>query len=136
MRLKILALSAVVVAGVGGYVMGAQEKKDTRLFELRTYTAAPGKMDALLARFRNHTVKLFEKHGMTNVGYWLTAGDNPKLVYVMAYPSKEAREASWKAFMADPDWNKARTESEKDGKLLEKAPESVFMTPTDFSAIK
>lgn len=110
---------------------------DTRCFEMRTYYAAPGKLEALNARFRNHTVKLFEKHGITNIGYWVPA-ENPdsKLIYVLAYPSRDARAASWKAFQADPDWQAAYKASEADGKLVAKA-ESLFMTATDFSpAIK
>ena len=106
---------------------------DPRCYEMRTYYAAPGKLDALHARFRDHTVKLFEKHGMVNIGYW-TPLENPdqKLVYVLAYPSRDAREKSWKAFMADPDWQTAAKQSEKDGKLVSKA-ESIFLTATDFS---
>ena len=107
---------------------------DTRYYEMRVYYAAPGKLDALHARFRDHTTKLFEKHGMTNVGYFVPAGDNPdgKLVYFLAYPSKEKREEAWKAFGADPDWVKARTESEKNGKLVAKA-EIKYLTATDYS---
>ena len=106
---------------------------DPRCYEMRTYYAAPGKLDALHARFRDHTVKLFEKHGMVNIGYW-TPLENPdqKLVYVLAYPSRDAREKSWKAFMADPDWQTAMKASEKDGKLVNKV-ESVFLAPTDYS---
>lgn len=106
---------------------------DTRVFEMRTYYAAPGKLDALNARFRNHTVKLFEKHGMTNIGYWMPI-ENPeqKLIYVLAYPTREARDASWKAFAADPDWKKAQSESEKDGKLVAKV-EQIFFTALEFS---
>src|SRR5229473_1948552 len=76
--------------------------KESRLFELRVYYAAPDKLDALNARFRDHTCKLFEKHGMTNIGYW-TPVDNPenKLFYMLAYPSQEARAAAWKGFLAD-----------------------------------
>src|ERR1700754_3982995 len=81
---------------------------DPRVFEMRTYHAAPGKLDDLNARFRNHTVKLFEKHGMTNIGYWTPIENNDNLlVYVLAYPSKEARETAWKEFQADEDWKKA-----------------------------
>ena len=106
---------------------------DTRLFEMRTYYAAPGKLHDLNARFRNHTTKLFEKHGMTNLGYWMPIenADN-QLIYVLAYPSREAREASWKAFGADPDWKKAQSESEANGKLVAKV-EQRFMIATDFS---
>jgi hypothetical protein len=108
-------------------------QKAGRLYELRVYTANKGKLDALNARFRNHTAKLFEKHGMTNVGYWepVENTDN-KLYYVLSYPSPEARKQSWKAFMADPDRKAAFTESEKDGKLVAKVEEH-FLVPTDYS---
>jgi hypothetical protein len=113
---------------------------DSRVFEMRTYFAAPGKLDALHARFRDHTVKLFEKHGMTNIGYWVPIGTSPtdnanpenKLIYVLAFPSREARDQSFKAFGADPEWKKAHAESEKDGKLVSKI-ESLFMKATDYS---
>lgn len=109
-----------------------------RYFEMRTYVCHEGRLDALHTRFREHTTKLFEKHGMTNVGYWTPAdGDDAKntLVYLLAYPSKEARAASWKAFMADPDWKKAREESEKDGPIVKQVI-AKFLTPTDYSGIK
>jgi hypothetical protein len=106
---------------------------DAKCYELRTYTAAPGKLDALLARFRNHTVTLFAKHGMTNVGYWVPA-ENPdrKLVYLLSFPDRAARDASFKAFGADPEWKAAAKASEADGKLVDKI-ESRFLTATDFS---
>ena len=110
-----------------------------RIFEMRTYTAAPGRFEALKSRFRDHTIRLFEKHGMTNIGYWVPA-DPPNsentLVYILAYPSREAAKKSWADFRADPDWQKAVKESERDGKILTKSPESVFLTPADFSKIK
>ena len=109
------------------------QPQDERLYELRVYYCEPGRLDALLARFRNHTTKLFEKHGMTNAGYWVPINNTEnKLVYVMAYPSKEAREASWKGFLADPEWKKVQTASEADGKIVKKI-ESTLMTATDFS---
>jgi hypothetical protein len=110
-----------------------------RVFEMRTYTAAPGRFEALKTRFRDHTMRLFEKHGMTNIGYWIPA-DAPNsettLVYILAYPSREAAKKSWADFRADPEWQKAAKESEKDGKILAKSPESVFLNPADFSQIK
>src|SRR3954469_16690167 len=79
-----------------------------RVYELRTYTATPGNLQAVVARFRDHTMKLFEKHGMTNVGYWVPRdekdGSTEKLVYLMSYPSRDAAKESWKNFSADPDW--------------------------------
>ncbi len=129
---------ALILLGIGllaPAVLGAEDRpgKDTRVYEMRTYFAAPGKLDALNARFRNHTCKLFEKHGMTNVGYWVPL-DNPdnKLVYILAYPSREAREKSWKAFQDDPEWQQARKESEAEGKLVARV-EPVFLTATDYS---
>ena len=113
-------------------------EKDNTLYELRIYTCPDdAKLDALHARFRDHTCKLFEKHGMTNIGYW-TPIDNPehKLIYIIAHKDRDAANASWKAFMADPDWQKAYKDSEKDGKLVTKV-ERTYMQATDYSpAIK
>jgi len=111
----------------------AGQAADTRCFELRTYYAAPGKLDALQARFRDYTCKSFEKYGMTNIGYWLPL-ENPdsKLVYVLAFPSREAAAASWKTFIADPDRQAYFKKTEENGKLVDKI-ESVYMKATDFS---
>ena len=107
------------------------------VFELRTYTTNEGKLDNLNARFRDHTVRLFNKHGMKSVGYWVPV-DEPKskntLIYVIKHKSREAAKASWKAFLADPEWKKAARDSQKDGPILAKAPDSVFMNATDYSA--
>ncbi len=104
------------------------------VYEMRVYYAADGKLDALNARFRDHTMKLFENHGIKNVAYFVPEGENPehKLIYFLSYPSREAREKSWKEFMADPDWQKAWKDSEKNGKLVTKV-ESTFLEPTDYS---
>jgi hypothetical protein len=106
---------------------------DSRVFEMRIYYAADGKLDALNARFRNHTCKLFEKHGMQNIGYFMPI-ENPerKLVYFLAYPDRKARDISWKAFMADPEWQAAYKASEVDGKLVKRL-ESRFLKATDYS---
>jgi hypothetical protein len=113
--------------------------KDSRCFEIRTYTAAPGKLEELHARFRNHTLKIFKKHGMEIVGFWgptdKEKGSENTLVYVLAFPSREALDKAWKGFRADPEWLKARDESEKNGKLTEKV-ESVILMATDYSPIK
>lgn len=133
--MKSIVVTLLSLVWIGGLALTAEAyaNKDTRLYEMRVYYAAPGKLDALNARFRNHTLKLFAKHGMQNVGYW-TPTDNPdgKLIYVLAYPDREAREKSWKAFMADPDWQKAWKESEVNGKLVAKV-ETYFMNVTDYS---
>jgi hypothetical protein len=112
----------------------ADEKPDARVYELRIYYAQPGKLDALNVRFRDHTVKLFEKHGMTNVGYFVPVAENKeeKLVYFLSYPSQEARMKSWKDFLADPEWKAAAAESEKDGKLIKNVV-SKFLAVTDYS---
>jgi len=125
--------SIVLATAALAIFSGAAAEKENRFFEMRTYYAAPGKLDDLLARFRDHTVSIFEKHGMVNVGYWtpLTNTEN-KLIYLLAYPSREAREKSWKEFWADPAWQEVVKESEAHGNLVSKA-ESVFLTPTDFS---
>ncbi|MBX9627867.1 MAG: NIPSNAP family protein [Gemmataceae bacterium] len=101
---------------------------------MRVYYAAPGKLDALHARFRDHTTKLFEKHGLKNVGYFVPAGENPerKLVYFISAPSRKARDESFKNFIADPAWKTAAAESEKNGRLVDKI-ESHFLTATDYS---
>src|SRR5262245_18736282 len=105
-----LALALAVAASLTSISVPAA---DSRYFEMRTYYAAPGKLDDLNARFRNHTTKLFEKHGIENIGYWTPLENtNNTLVYVLAYPSKDARDASWKAFGADPDWKQVVKESE------------------------
>jgi hypothetical protein len=114
--------------------------RGSRVFELRTYYANPGKLEALNTRFREHTNALFQKHGMTLVAYWMPVtppaeGTGGTLIYVLAYPSVEAREAAWKAFGADPEWVAARDASEKDGKLVAKV-DSVLMQATDYSPIK
>ena len=113
---------------------------DGRYFEMRTYHAAPGKLEALHARFRDHTLELFNKHGIESVAYWTHApAEEGKpadtLVFILAYKDKAAREAAWKAFAADADWVKAKAASEEDGPLVEKV-DQVFMTPTDYSPLK
>lgn len=108
------------------------------VYELRTYYTLPGRLPALQARFRNHTLKLFEKHGMKNIGYW-TPLDAPKsentLIYVISHASRDAAKQSWDSFRADPEWKKVAAASEADGKIVEKV-ESVFMEATDYSPIK
>lgn len=106
------------------------------LYELRVYHPHSGKLDALNARFRGHTLKLFEKHGMRNVTYWIEqpndASPDGKVIYVLAFPSREARDASWQAFVADPEWQEVAAASEVDGKLVAKV-DSTFMTLADYS---
>ncbi len=110
----------------------ASQKENTMLYELRTYDTPEGKLDALNARFRNHTMTLFEKHGMKNIMYWTPVDKPNTLIYVIAHKDKAAADASWKAFRDDPEWKKVAEETQRDGKLVEKV-ESVYMTPTDYS---
>ena len=111
--------------------------KKGRLYEMRIYHTLPGKLDALNARFRDHTVKLFEKHGMENVGYWVPQDEAKKnqLIYILAFPDRAARDKSFKDFGADPEWKTAREASEKGGKIVEKV-ESILLNPTDYSKLK
>jgi hypothetical protein len=113
-------------------------KTDTRVFELRTYTAAPGKMKDLHARFRDHTCKLLEKHGMTLIGFWTPTdakGAEGTLVYLVAHPSEEAAKKAWSEFQKDPEWIKVRDDSQKNGKIVEKV-DAKFFNPTDYSKLK
>jgi hypothetical protein len=135
-----LAIGLVFGAGLS-LVHGAPsaaEAKPARVFEIRTYYTFPGRLDALHQRFRNHTLKLFEKHGMTNIGYWAPqdapARENT-LIYVISHASREQAKANWAAFGADPDWQKVAADSQKDGKIVERI-ESVFMDATDYSPLR
>ena len=139
-KIGFVAAVTLTLAWIGLANVAAQggKKVETRVFEMRTYYAVPGRMDALHARFRNHTCKLFEKHGMTLIGFWSPADAKEaeqKMVYILAFPSKEAADKSWKAFRTDPDWIAARDASEKSGKIVAKV-ESAYLNPTDYSAIK
>ena len=128
-------LAAFVVSSVFG-LESVQAEEKSRIFEMRTYYANEGKLEELKARFRDHTVDLFKKHGMINIGYWVPAENKDnKLIYILAYSSKEAREKSWKGFLNDPDWKEAFKASIKNGRLVKKI-ENDFLKGTDFSAIK
>ncbi|MEX2233368.1 MAG: NIPSNAP family protein [Cyclobacteriaceae bacterium] len=112
--------------------------KQERIFELRTYYCLPDKVENINARFRDHTRKLFEKHGMTNVAYWFTAekdGAQSKLVYLLAHKNEGAAKASFDSFRSDPEWIKVRDASEAGGKIVEKV-ESVYLKALDFSQLK
>ena len=128
--MKVIAVLAVLFV-IAAVVPAAEP--DGRIYELRIYTANPGKLDALNARFRDHTCKLFEKHGMANIGYWVPL-DNPdnKLIYIIAHANRPTAEKSWKEFISDPDWQKAQKASEIDGKLVSKI-DSKLMSATDYS---
>ncbi len=128
---------------LAGYWFGSARtsvhaQTSNRVFELRTYHTHEGKLDALLTRFREHTVDIFNRHGMTSVGYWLPTDEPLKgktLVYLLAFPSREAATKDWAEFRGDPEWKKVAAASEANGKIVEKV-DSVFLEPTDFSKIK
>ncbi|WP_161815239.1 NIPSNAP family protein [Steroidobacter agaridevorans] len=129
----------IVLAVTLGTAAPSRADEDTsRVFEIRTYTTAPGKLQELHRRFREHTLKLFERHGMVNIAYWTP--QDPKaasntLIYVLAHKNREAAAQSWAAFGADPEWKKVRAASEANGPIVIKV-ESTFVQATDFSPMK
>ena len=105
------------------------------VYELRVYHAAAGKLPDLLARFREHTIKLFDQHGIQSVAYWTPLDEPDKsstLIYILRHPSREVAAANWKSFQDDPNWKSVREKSEANGKLVEKV-DSTYMSLTDFS---
>jgi hypothetical protein len=108
---------------------------DSRCFELRTYTATPGKLDALSARFRDQIIPLFDKHKMSVVAFWIPTDKADTLVYLLAFPSRAAADASWAAFRADPAWAAIQKATQADGPMTVKV-ESMFMNPTGYSPLK
>ena len=142
-RFLFAGVAAVFGAGflMGSMTQGIQNAHAAsadRVFELRTYTAPEGKLPNLQARFRDHTMGIFENHGITNIGYF-TPQDEPNssntLIYIIAHPSREAAEANWAAFGADPEWQRVSRESQVDGRILSGVV-SVFLDPTDFSPMQ
>jgi NIPSNAP protein len=134
--------TAIFVAGFSlGSVMqnaAVAHAQAGKVYELRTYTAPEGKLENLHARFRNHTIRIFNSHGMKSVAYFAPQ-DAPlsqnTLIYLLEHPSREEAKKHWAEFSADPEWKKVSEESQKDGRIVSKV-ESVFMTPTDYSPMK
>ncbi len=120
-----------------GWFAGAQsqEAPGPMLYELRIYTTAPGRLPKLHERFRRHTMKLFEKHGMINVGYWVPLDKKNTLIYIVAHRDQEAAKRSWEAFSNDPHWRRVFRESRKDGPIVTKVQRH-FMRPTDYSPMQ
>jgi hypothetical protein len=135
----VLGAAAIAAAQAAAPPPGGSLAPESGAFELRTYTAAPGKLEALHARFRNHTNRLFAKHGMKIVGFWVPIdkdkGADNTLVYLLRYPDRAAREKSWEDFRKDPEWIAARDASEASGKIVDKV-DSVMLTATDYSPLK
>lgn len=156
MKTKVMAALLLLVSG---YVLGrvsspvvasAAQPAAGHVFELRTYTATEGKLANVNARFRDYTQRIFAKHNMKSVGYWTpleaptaaaqaagctAPGPDTTLIYLLEHPSREEARKNWAAFSADPEWQKAKAESEAGGRIVAKA-ESIFLTPTDYSPIK
>lgn len=136
----IVAFLVVFFAGflVRDVVPVARAQAGPKVFELRTYTAPEGKIGNLHARFRDHTLRIFERHGMTSVAYFAPT-DAPlsenTLIYFISHASREAATASWEAFRSDPEWQKVSAESQVDGRIVSNV-ESVFLVPTDYSPMK
>jgi NIPSNAP protein len=143
MRTKLLTAVALLLTG---YAVGrmssapamAAQAATGHVYEMRTYTAMEGKFANVQARFRDHTLRIFANHNMKSIGYW-TPLEGPTaettLVYILEHPSREEARKNWAAFNADPEWVKAKTESEVGGRIVAKA-ESVFLNPTDYSPLK
>jgi len=140
--LSLAAITAVfatgLYAGIQMQTARAEAADSARVYEMRTYVANEGKLDDLNNRFKNHTNHLFVKHGMTLIGYW-TPAEGPEakntLVYIIAHENRDAAKANWQAFGQDPDWQKAKAESEKDGSLVANI-ESQYLVPTDYSPLR
>lgn len=115
--------------------IGPSARETERVFELRTYTAAPGKRDDLLDRFRAHTLDLFERHGLENIAYWLPQDSEDELVYLLAFPSRFARNEAWREFEMDPEWQQVYEASREEGPLVENV-ESTLLRPTDYSPLR
>lgn len=141
-RVVLAALALMVVAGLSVrstvVPVSAEQAPATRVFEVRTYVASSGKLDALKARFRDHTIRIFNRHNMTSIAYWQPAdgpGANSTLTYILAHESREAAAKNWAAFNADPEWVKVRAASNVDGNIVARV-DSYFANPADFSPIK
>ena len=136
-----LAIALGLTLTMQAFAQEESSESKGKLYELRFYTTNPGKLPDLHARFRDHTMKLFEKHGMENIIYWTVSegteqdGDNSEnmLVYIIAHKDEAAREASWAAFRADPEWQAVAAKSEENGKILAEPPRAILMRDTAFS---
>ena len=132
-------LQAIPAAAVFPTVLWASAQRDnapaTGVYELRVYHAAAGKLADLLARFRDHTIKIFDRHGMKSIAYWTPVDEPDKsntLFYILYHPSREAAAANWKSFQDDPEWKSVKDKSEANGKLVDKV-DSTYLALTDFS---
>jgi hypothetical protein len=147
LRISVVAILVAVCFGLYTQPAPAADGPAGKVFELRIYFASPGKLDALNARFRDHTLSLFKKHGVEVVGFWVPAPADPEskvapayppetLLYLVSFPSVEAQKKAWAAFKTDPEWIKVKADSEKDGIRLAAKVISQNFTATDYSPIK
>ena len=126
------------ILGIGAGIFFTTSAQDQKVFELRTYKATPGNLDNLHARFRDHTIEIFRKHGMEIVGFWSPTSEEERddiLVYLLAHDSQEAADASWQAFGSDPEWQKVAEESNRNGQILG-GVERKYMVSTDYSPMR
>lgn len=127
-----------LVIGLGAGIFFSTSAQDQKVFELRTYQATPGNLDNLHARFRDHTTRIFRKHGMEVVGYWSPTSEEERddtLVYLLSHDNQDAADASWQAFIADPEWEAVAEESNRNGQILG-GIERKYMVATDYSPMK
>jgi hypothetical protein len=137
-----LAAAIALSFAVGGIITARLQSvhaQSARVFELRIYHCLPGRLPALQARFRDHTITIFKKHHMESIGYWVPQdadkGKENTLIYIIAHPSRDAAKKNWAEFGADPEWQQVAKASEADGKIVEKI-ESTYMDPADYSPLK
>ena len=137
--LKILSITSIsLIVGLGAGIFYSTSAQNQKVFELRTYQATPGNLGNLHARFRDHTIRIFRKHGMEIVGFWSPTSEEERddiLVYLLAHDSQDAADASWQAFGSDPEWASVAEESNKNGQILA-GVERKYMVATDYSPMK
>src|SRR5713226_1402399 len=134
-----LFVLVTLAASVSSFALGQSLARDSRAFELRTYTVTPGNFDALHSRFKDHTIRIFQKHGMEVIGFWVPEvekGKPEQLIYILAHKDRKTADENWAAMRADPEWIKAKADSEKRNGSLTIRTDSQFMTATDYSPIK
>ena len=137
--LKILSITSIsLIVGLGAGIFYSTSAQNQKVFELRTYQATPGNLGNLHARFRDHTIRIFRKHGMEIVGFWSPTSEEERddiLVYLLAHDSQDAADASWQAFGSDPEWASVAEESNKNGQILA-GVERKYMVATDYSPMR
>lgn len=146
MRKSTRLVAGSIILFAAGFVLGhvrdvtpTVNAQGGKVFELRTYTSADGLLPNLQARFRDHTMRIFERHGMKNVGYWVpqdSPASDDTLIYIISHDSREAATESWASFRDDPEWAEVSQASRVDGQSIVAKVESVFMESTDYSPMK